>query len=158
SPTSRACATRWGHRPARAYRIGAVMPELPEVETIVRGLAPRLAGRRVTALWSSRLPLRLARPIALRPLRAIAVGHGIENIGRRGKYILLGLGGTAGVSVHLGMSGRLRLQPAADARVAHTHVVFTLDGGDELRFVDPRRFGSVTPARDLSRLPEIALL
>ncbi len=134
------------------------MPELPEVETIVRGLAPRLAGRRVTALWSSRLPLRLARPIALRQLRAITIGHRIETVGRRGKYILLGMGGGAGVSVHLGMSGRLRVQPAGEVRAAHTHVVFTLDSGDELRFVDPRRFGSVTPARDLARLPELARL
>src|SRR6266700_4468326 len=104
------------------------MPELPEVETIVRGLAPRVAGRRVTALWSSRLPLRLARPIALRQLRAIAVGQRIETVDRRGKYILLGTGGGGGVSVHLGMSGRLRLQPAGEQRAAHTHVVFTLDG------------------------------
>jgi formamidopyrimidine-DNA glycosylase len=134
------------------------MPELPEVETIVRGLAPRLSGRRIQAVWGSRLPLRLARPVALQRLRALCVGRNLESIGRRGKYILLSTGGGAGVSVHLGMSGRLRLQPPHEPRLAHTHVVFTLDGGDELRFIDPRRFGSVTPARALATLPELALL
>jgi formamidopyrimidine-DNA glycosylase len=134
------------------------MPELPEVETIVRGLAPRLSGRRIVAVWGSRLPLRLARPVALQRLRAVCVDHRLESVGRRGKYILLGTGGGAGVSVHLGMSGRLRVQPAGETRPPHTHVVFTLDGGEELRFIDPRRFGSVTPARELAALPELALL
>ena len=134
------------------------MPELPEVETIVRGLAPRLGGRRIEAVWGSRLPLRLARPVALQRLRAVCVDQRLQTIGRRGKYILLGTGGGAGVSVHLGMSGRLRMQPAHEARPTHTHVVFTLEGGDELRFIDPRRFGSVTPARDLAALPELAQL
>src|SRR6185295_16670513 len=122
------------------------MPELPEVETIVRGLAPRLSGRRIQSVWGSRLPLRLARPVALQRLRAVCVDRRLESICRRGKYILLATGGGAGVSVHLGMSGRLRLQPAGEPRAPHTHVVFTVDGGDELRFIDPRRFGSVTPA------------
>ena len=134
------------------------MPELPEVETIVRGLAPRLAGRRVREVWGSGLPLRLARPLALPELRALAVRRRFELIGRRGKYILLGLGKGAGISVHLGMSGRLRLQPAREPRPPHTHVVFTLDGGEELRFIDPRRFGSVTPALHLAELPELAKL
>jgi len=134
------------------------MPELPEVETIVRGLATRLAGRPVAAVWGSRLPLRLARPVALAQLRAICVERRFESVQRRGKYILLATGAGAGVSVHLGMTGRLRLQPASEPRPSHTHVVFTLDGGDELRFIDPRRFGSVTPARALATLPELALL
>jgi formamidopyrimidine-DNA glycosylase len=134
------------------------MPELPEVETIVRGLAPRIEGRRIQAIWGSGLPLRLARPVALRRIRALCVDQRFQGITRRGKYILLGLGGGAGVSVHLGMSGRLRLQTADEARPPHTHVVFSLDGGQELRFIDPRRFGSVTPASHLDALPELALL
>jgi formamidopyrimidine-DNA glycosylase len=138
------------------------MPELPEVETIVRGLAPQIEGRRIDAVWGSRLPLRLARPVALARLRAICVDQRVETVRRRGKYILLGIGvgvgADAGVSVHLGMSGRLRVQPPREARPAHTHIVFTLEGGDELRFIDPRRFGSVTPADRLAALPELALL
>jgi formamidopyrimidine-DNA glycosylase len=134
------------------------MPELPEVETIVRGLAPRIEGRPIRAVWGSGLALRLARPVALRRLRALCVGARFVTVRRRGKYILLATGPDAGVSVHLGMSGRLRLQPAAEPRPAHTHVVFSLDGGDELRFIDPRRFGSVTPAARLDALPELAKL
>ena len=134
------------------------MPELPEVETVVRGLRHRLEGRPIRAVWSSGLPLRLARPLALRRLRALWVGERFVSVGRRGKYILLATGDEAGVSVHLGMSGRLRLQAASEPRPDHTHVVFTLDRGDELRFIDPRRFGSVTPAVRLATLPELAQL
>jgi formamidopyrimidine-DNA glycosylase len=134
------------------------MPELPEVETIVRGLRPRLEGRPIRAVWGSGLPLRLARPVALRKLRSLCVDQRFVTIGRRGKYMLLAIGPDAGVSVHLGMSGRLRLQPATEPRPTHTHVVFTLDRGDELRFIDPRRFGSVTPAARLATLPELAQL
>ena len=134
------------------------MPELPEVETIVRDLAPRLAGRRIREVWGSGLPLRLARPVALRRIRALCANQRFRAVGRRGKYILLDMGGGAGVSVHLGMSGRLRLQAAQESRPPHTHVVFSLDGGEELRFIDPRRFGSVTPAQRLDELPELALL
>src|SRR5690349_19269549 len=99
------------------------MPELPEVETVVRSLAPLIEGRQIAGLWGSGLPLRLARPVDMRRLRALCVGQRVQAVGRRGKYILLQLGGGAGVSVHLGMSGRLRLQRAAEARAAHTHVV-----------------------------------
>jgi formamidopyrimidine-DNA glycosylase len=134
------------------------MPELPEVETVVRGLRPRLEGRPIRAVWSSGLPLRLARPLALRRLRALCVGERFVGVGRRGKYILLSTGVDAGVSVHLGMSGRLRLQAGSEPRPDHTHVVFTLDRGEELRFIDPRRFGSVTPAARLATLPELAQL
>jgi formamidopyrimidine-DNA glycosylase len=134
------------------------MPELPEVETVVRSLRPRLVGRRIAGVWGSGLPLRLARPVDLRGIKALCLDRRIESVGRRGKYILVDLGGGAGLSVHLGMTGRLRLQRAAEERRPHTHVVWKLDGGDELRFVDPRRFGSVTPAQQLAVLPELAQL
>lgn len=134
------------------------MPELPEVETIVRGLAPALVGRRITGVWGSGLPLRLARPVDLRRIKALSLRRRIEAVSRRGKYILIETGAGAGVSVHLGMSGRLRLQRAGEARLPHTHLVWTLEAGDELRFVDPRRFGSVVPAESLARLPELAAL
>jgi formamidopyrimidine-DNA glycosylase len=134
------------------------MPELPEVETVVRSLRPRLAGRRIAGVWGSGLPLRLARPVDLAGIKALCLGRRIQAVDRRGKYILVDLGGGAGVSVHLGMTGRLRVQPAGDERHAHTHVVFKLDGADELRFVDPRRFGSVTAGDPLAALPELAQL
>ena len=134
------------------------MPELPEVETIVRGLGPALHGRRVKAVWGSGKALRLARPVDLRGLRAASVGRAVARVRRLGKYILIELegGGDGGVGVHLGMTGHLRVQPVAAPREAHTHVVFVLDGGDELRFVDPRRFGWVAAARDWTALAALS--
>jgi formamidopyrimidine-DNA glycosylase len=134
------------------------MPELPEVETIVRSLRPRLVGVRVEKVWTSGLPLRLARPLDERLLTTISRGARFAVVERKGKYILLRTTGSAGVLVHLGMSGRLRLQEVGDAREKHTHVVWTLERGRELRFIDPRRFGLVQAARALDELPELAVL
>ena len=117
------------------------MPELPEVETVRRTLAP-LLGATVMGIWTSGKPLRLNRPV---PKKALArlVGSKVTALRRLGKYLLIDTDGDAGVLVHLGMSGRLRLQPASEPRVLHTHVVLQLDGGRELRYSDPRRFGQV---------------
>jgi formamidopyrimidine-DNA glycosylase len=144
------------------------VPELPEVETIVRGLAPVLRGRRLSGVWSSGLGLRLAQPVDVRGLRAVSAGGTISGVRRRGKYIAVVVTPArgakraapedSGICVHLGMTGRLRVQPASDARAPHTHVVFTLDGGDELRFVDPRRFGWVAPGAPFASLPALASL
>jgi formamidopyrimidine-DNA glycosylase len=136
------------------------VPELPEVETIVRGLRPILRGRRVRAVWTSGLPLHLARPVDRRALEAVSVGHAFAGARRLGKYILLEVdaGDGLGVAVHLGMTGRLRVQASRVAREPHTHVVFQLDRGDELRFVDPRRFGWVAAGSPLSALPALAAL
>jgi formamidopyrimidine-DNA glycosylase len=142
------------------------VPELPEVETIVRGLAPVLRGRRIREIWSSGFALRLARPVDLRGLRAVAVGQRVRDVRRVGKYIAIEVEGRApasraearGVCVHLGMTGRLRVQAASEPRAPHTHVVFALDGGDELRFIDARRFGFVAPGAPLAALPALASL
>jgi len=125
------------------------MPELPEVETIVRGLAPRLRGRRIESIWWSDQPLHLRRPVDLAGLRAVTRGHAITGVRRIGKFILVDVDGSAdrGALIHLGMTGRLRVEAASAARARHTHVAFRLDGGDELRFVDARRFGWVEPGR-----------
>ena len=69
------------------------MPELPEVETIVRGLAPRLRGRRIESVWWSGQPLHLRRKVDLRGLRAVAVGHAITGVRRIGKFILVAVDG-----------------------------------------------------------------
>jgi formamidopyrimidine-DNA glycosylase len=136
------------------------VPELPEVETIVRGLRPALGGRTIVSVWGSGQALRLARSVDLRGLRAIGVGRAIADVRRRGKYILVVTGGRErdeeGVCIHLGMTGRLRVQPASATRAPHTHVVFGLDGGDELRFADARRFGFVAPGAPLDSLPALA--
>jgi formamidopyrimidine-DNA glycosylase len=151
----------------RSSNTEANVPELPEVETIVRGLAPVLRGRTITGVWGSGFALRLARPVDLRGLRAVSVGHAFAQVRRIGKYITLEMTtgastaantdqGGIGVGIHLGMTGHLRVQPAAHPREPHTHVVFSLAGGDELRFVDARRFGWVAPGRPLANLPGLA--
>ena len=140
------------------------MPELPEVETIVRGLGPLVQGRRVEAIWWSGAGLHLGRKVDVRGLRAVAVGRSIAGVRRRGKYILVELDDdcrgqdAAGIIIHLGMTGRLRVQPKSVERVAHTHVVLELAGGDELRFVDARRFGWVTPGRPMAGDAALAAL
>jgi formamidopyrimidine-DNA glycosylase len=134
------------------------MPELPEVETIVRGLAPRLRGRRVEAVWWSGERLHLRRKVDLPGLRAVAVGRAIAGVRRLGKFILVDVDGMgdSGVLIHLGMTGRLRVEPAGRDRPRHTHVVLRLDRGDELRFIDARRFGWVEPGRPFSLSPALA--
>ena len=135
------------------------MPELPEVETIVRGLATRLRGRRVESVWWSGQPLHLRRKVDVRGLRAVTVGRAIAGVRRLGKFILVAVDGGAadsGVVIHLGMTGRLRVEAADAARAPHTHVTFQLAGGDELRFADARRFGWVEPGRPFSASAALA--
>lgn len=118
------------------------MPELPEVETVRRTLAPAI-GRELRGVWASRARLR-GVAIPRRRLAALA-GKPIEDVRRWGKYLLIDIAGAV-VVVHLGMTGRLRLHDPRDPRVDHTHLV--LDLGDvELRYSDPRRFGHVSVTR-----------
>ena len=114
------------------------MPELPEVETTRRGLAPHVVGRSIARIEVREPRLRWAVAANLAPTLA---GSRIEDLGRRGKYLLFGT--TAGtLLVHLGMSGSLRYLPQAAAPGLHDHVDLHLAGGGLLRFNDPRRFGS----------------
>jgi formamidopyrimidine-DNA glycosylase len=115
------------------------VPELPEVETTRRGLAPHVRGRRIRALRVYERRLRWPVPAGL---PAKLARQRILSTGRRGKYLLLNLESGA-LSVHLGMSGNLRLVPAASPRVRHDHFDLVLDSGCALRFNDPRRFGSL---------------
>jgi formamidopyrimidine-DNA glycosylase len=144
------------------------MPELPEVETVVRTLRPQIVGQTMDLLWTSGHSLRMARKLDHARLREISAGTTIRAVRRRGKYILIDLsrGGLSsrelssggGVLVHLGMTGRLTVADQREERVKHTHVVWSLPGKRELRFVDPRRFGWVQAAKSLDGLPEIRAL
>jgi formamidopyrimidine-DNA glycosylase len=116
------------------------MPELPEVETVRRTLAP-VIGRRISSVWTSGMGLHMARRPPRAKLRKL-VGAQLTAIRRHGKYLLLDTDRAASILVHLGMTGRLRIHRAADPRAAHTHVVLGL-GPRELRFTDARRFGQV---------------
>lgn len=115
------------------------MPELPEVETARRGIAPHLVGRRIRRLevreWRLRWPISRRLPAALR-------GRAIEAVGRRGKYLLIRAGGGT-LLWHLGMSGSLRALADPPPPGPHDHVDLELSGGTVLRFRDPRRFGSL---------------
>ncbi|MEO6687606.1 MAG: bifunctional DNA-formamidopyrimidine glycosylase/DNA-(apurinic or apyrimidinic site) lyase [Dokdonella sp.] len=114
------------------------MPELPEVETTRRGLAPHLVGRTVIGL-DIRQP-RLRWPIP-EILRTSLPGQRIEAIERRAKYLLVHTEPGSAL-LHLGMSGSLRVLPAGTAAGVHDHVDWRLDLGQILRYTDPRRFGS----------------
>ena len=113
------------------------MPELPEVETIRRHLAPHVEGRRLLGLEI--VDPRWCSPLAPPELVAAVEGREVERLGRRGKYLVLELSDDVYLHLHLRMTGTLLLDP--DPVPAHTRVRFTLPG-HELAFVDPRRFGT----------------
>ena len=115
------------------------MPELPEVETTRRGVAPHVTGRRVANVVVYDARLRWPVPSALPEL---ARGRRIDAVDRRSKYLLFRLG-DATMLVHLGMTGSLRLHRHAPARRPHDHVDIELDDGSVLRYHDPRRFGAM---------------
>ncbi|MDD3581189.1 MAG: bifunctional DNA-formamidopyrimidine glycosylase/DNA-(apurinic or apyrimidinic site) lyase [Desulfobacca sp.] len=115
------------------------MPEGPEVEVIRRGLAQHLPGRRIIDLALGDKRLRQQSPAA--ELQRWALGHRIEKLSRRGKYLLLHLDQGATLLVHLGMSGRLLLFQAPAPPLPHAHIILHLDDGRELIFQDTRRFG-----------------
>jgi formamidopyrimidine-DNA glycosylase len=131
------------------------MPELPEVETTRRGLAPLVVGRRIAAL-EVREP-RLRWPVPARLDRLLA-GRRIESVSRRAKYLLFGTdAGT--LLVHLGMSGGLRFHAQnAPPPGKHDHLDIRFSDGACLRYHDPRRFGSVHFAEEPERHPLLAEL
>ncbi len=123
------------------------MPELPEVETVRRSLLSA-KGMRAVEVWTSGLSLRLNQAIDEPHIRANSVGARVEDIRRRGKYLLIDFHGKPqALYVHLGMSGRLRLMSTVSQVPKHVHVSWTLVGahGEKmyLRYSDPRRFGMV---------------
>jgi formamidopyrimidine-DNA glycosylase len=124
------------------------MPELPEVETVMRGLRQRLEGRVIVRATAHRPDLRWPLP---QNLQHRLTGARIMGFRRRGKYILMRLAGGDSVLLHLGMSGRIVLTPLRpNMPTPHEHLVLETDEGWRLGFVDPRRFGSV----DLVPTPE----
>jgi formamidopyrimidine-DNA glycosylase len=127
------------------------MPELPEVETVCRALKPHLAGRRITEVRT--LTTGLRNPLDAAALRAFCAGRTVCDVRRRAKYIIVEFAPSPGkkaagaavsaLLLHLGMTGAFRVCPAGGPLEKHARVVWTLDGGEEWRFLDARRFGSV---------------
>jgi formamidopyrimidine-DNA glycosylase len=143
------------------------MPELPEVETIARGLAKRVTGDVIEDIWLGEKPEPLKSPA--KEIAAALEGKTIEAVRREGKHIVFELAedvgkkaaGFAGAGVaragapappssraqwivHLGMTGRLQVCAPDDQIAKHTHAIARLASGRELRFVDPRRFGRLS--------------
>nr|WP_321985517.1 bifunctional DNA-formamidopyrimidine glycosylase/DNA-(apurinic or apyrimidinic site) lyase [uncultured Lichenicoccus sp.] len=120
------------------------MPELPEVETVMRGMRAHLEGHTIVRAEMRRADLRWAMPPDLAErLR----GARVDGFARRGKYILMRLGGGVTMLLHLGMSGRVnlsRLDPSVPVKITlHEHLVIESDQGCRFGLVDPRRFGFV---------------
>ncbi|MGB8032177.1 MAG: bifunctional DNA-formamidopyrimidine glycosylase/DNA-(apurinic or apyrimidinic site) lyase [Terracidiphilus sp.] len=129
------------------------MPELPEVETIARGVDKRIRGDRIVQVWFDRHPQPFKTPRALQA-KGLS-GRNILAVHRTGKHIVFELSSSASVPdaqwiVHLGMTGRLLVTSPESPIAAHTHARLFLESGSELRFVDPRRFGRLA-FRDLRR-------
>jgi formamidopyrimidine-DNA glycosylase len=131
------------------------MPELPEVETVCRQLDPELRGRQIERLEVR--DARWCRPVVPKELEVAVAGSTIEGLGRRGKYLLLALDGARTLVMHLRMTGNLvlvegeeKFDPSEGRRLyeaersvseRHLRARFRLDGGREVWFTDPRRFG-----------------
>ncbi|ETX29705.1 bifunctional DNA-formamidopyrimidine glycosylase/DNA-(apurinic or apyrimidinic site) lyase [Roseivivax isoporae] len=124
------------------------MPELPEVETVRRGLAPVMEGARISRARVNRPDLRWPFPDRMAER---LTGARVETLGRRSKYLLAALDTGETLLVHLGMSGRIlvsgdplgRFVHAHPAPEKHDHVVFEMEGGARVTFNDPRRFGAM---------------
>jgi formamidopyrimidine-DNA glycosylase len=127
------------------------MPELPEVETVVRGLRAEIVGRTVTdikVLWT-----RSIVPPDLDTFTRRLTGQAITNIERRGKWVVMALSGDDTLLIHLRMSGRLVLESEAYLDNRHLRVLFLLDDGRRLSFIDQRKFGRI----HLTNAPNLVL-
>ena len=124
------------------------MPELPEVETVARGLADVLVGRTFTGVT-----LRWAKTVAYPTAAEFQkiVGRRVTSVGRRGKYVVVNLTEGA-LLIHLKMSGRLQVLPRGNLPDRHTHTVFDLDNGQQLHFRDVRKFGRVYLVADPAQI------
>jgi len=132
------------------------VPELPEVETIARGVAERIRGERVESVWLSGRKQTLKSPP--RTIAKTLEGARIDDVHRVGKHIVFELSRADSAPhpqfiVHLGMTGSLTVVPADKETAKHTHAILKLSSGRELRFVDPRMFGKLAVAKERFRAP-----
>jgi formamidopyrimidine-DNA glycosylase len=114
------------------------VPELPEVETIRRGLAPRVEGRSLASVEI--LDPRWCEPAPARDTEAALTGRRVDRLARRGKYLVWELEGDRALVMHLRMTGAVLLDAPPD--LPHTRVRIALDDGTRIVFTDPRRFGT----------------
>jgi formamidopyrimidine-DNA glycosylase len=129
------------------------MPELPEVETVARGLAARVTGDVIESVWLGSKPEPLKSPA--REIASTLEGKEIAGVRRVGKHVVVDLAPLrkkkdkpAQWIVHLGMTGSLLVCPPDAEKAKHTHAIVSLKSGREIRFVDPRRFGRLSVTHD----------
>lgn len=125
---------------------GRVMPELPEVETVARGLRASLVGRTIVGVG-----VRWARSVVPPDPAAFArclTGQTVADVGRRGKWVVIALAGGGTLLIHLRMSGRLVVGAGEPSDDRHLRVLFSLDDGRRLRFFDQRKFGRLVLTSD----------
>ena len=134
------------------------MPELPEVETVRRGLEKTVVGHRI--MGADVLLPKAVRPLSLQQFAETVRGRFIERIDRRGKYLLIFLSGSWCLVAHLRMTGRFAYVPHNAPIHGHTRVILHLDRDMDLRFMDMRTFGGIQaiPAEELKTLPGLASL
>jgi len=132
------------------------MPELPEVETIRRGIAPVITGKKIVAIHI--LEMRLRRPVNADDFVKWITGQTITGVGRRSKYLVWEMDNGAALLIHLGMSGHLGLFAPDTPPAKHTHIIFDLEDSIQVRYRDPRRFGvmEVVPPGMLAEWPSLA--
>src|SRR3954466_7701930 len=118
------------------------MPELPEVETIARGLDKRVAGDVIESVWIGSKPEPLKSSAG--EIAKVLEGARISQVRRVGKHIVVDLAKSGQWIVHLGMTGQMLVATPDSDLAKHTHLVAKLSSGRELRFVDPRRFGRLS--------------
>jgi formamidopyrimidine-DNA glycosylase len=132
------------------------MPELPEVETVRRGLETLLVGRRITGVQVGRE--RVVRRTSAQALIAGLTGAQVTAAQRQGKYLICPLSTGASLMIHLRMSGQVLSGTSGGVRPPHTHVVLSLEDQTEMWFVDPRTFGEMVVYRNLDEIPELERL
>jgi len=134
------------------------MPELPEVESVRRGLLPWIVGGKIRKVALS-LPRLLKYPTPA-IFRKNLPGSQIKKLSRKGKYLIFELDNQKDLIIHLGMSGRLIPSAESEAYPLHTHLILHLDTQDNLLFIDPRTFGRIAllPHEDYSQLPGLAAI
>ncbi len=128
------------------------MPELPEVETTLRGIEPHILNLPINNFWVREKKLRW--PIPVREIKQGLTGNFFSSIKRRAKYLIL-KSKRGSLLIHLGMSGSLRIFPYFVEPEKHDHVDVEFKNGTYLRFTDPRKFGSILWTRDPDKHPLI---
>ncbi|MFP4370632.1 MAG: bifunctional DNA-formamidopyrimidine glycosylase/DNA-(apurinic or apyrimidinic site) lyase [Halanaerobium sp.] len=120
-----------------------IMPELPEVETVVKGLRPLITDKIVTAVEIREKNMIAYPENDIESFRDSLIGSKIEAVNRRGKYIIIELSQDKNMVIHLRMTGKLLVKEVKEFRDKHTHVIFSLNDGQEIRFNNIRKFGRV---------------